>query len=174
MGWVFTGRAMHHDTAILARYVPDLAKDPFQVALTAWHWMPQVVVGVALLFFGGLPYVLWGVFFRTVFGLHCTWLVNSATHIWGSRRFATRDDSTNNWWVAILAFGEGWHNNHHAHPTSARHGLAWFEFDLNWIFINTLKRLGLAWDVKVARIKQPVPYDENDTLVIDEGATELA
>ena len=144
MGWVFTGRAMHHDTEILARYVPDLSKDPFHVALTAWHWMPQVVVGVALLLFGGLPYVLWGVFFRTVFGLHCTWLVNSATHLWGSRRFRTRDDSTNNWWVALLSFGEGWHNNHHAHPVSARHGLAWYELDINWYGIRALRAAGLA------------------------------
>ena len=97
------------------------------------------MVGFALLAFGGVPYVLWGIFFRTTFGLHCTWLVNSATHLWGSRRFATRDDSTNNWWVALLSFGEGWHNNHHAHPTSARHGLAWYEFDFNWIGISTLR-----------------------------------
>ena len=82
-----------------------------------------------------------------------TWLVNSATHKWGSRRFATRDDSTNNWWVALLTFGEGWHNNHHAYPTSARHGLAWFEVNLNWMGIRTLEALGLAWDIKTARIK---------------------
>jgi len=174
MGWIIMGEGLHHDASVLARYTPDLSRDKFHVGLSNWHWVSNVVVGFALLAFGGWTYVLWGIFFRTTFGLHCTWLVNSATHIWGSRRFATRDDSTNNWWVAILAFGEGWHNNHHAHPTSARHGLAWFEFDLNWIFISTLKRLGLAWDVKVARIKQPVPYEENDTLVIDEGATELA
>ena len=68
-----------------------------------------------------------------------TWLVNSVTHMWGSRRFATRDDSRNNWWVALITSGEGWHNNHHAHPTSARHGLAWYEFDLSWIQINILK-----------------------------------
>ena len=78
-------------------------------------------------------------FFRTTFGLHCTWLVNSATHLWGSRRFKTRDDSTNNWWVALLTFGEGWHNNHHAHPVSARHGLAWYELDINWIGISALE-----------------------------------
>ena len=65
--------------------------------------------------------------------------MNSATHLWGSRRFKTRDDSTNNWWVALLTFGEGWHNNHHAHPVSARHGLAWYELDLNWIGISTLR-----------------------------------
>ena len=79
--------------------------------------------------------VLWGVFLRVVFGLHATWLVNSATHMWGGRRFATRDDSRNNWWVALITFGEGWHNNHHAHPTSARHGLAWYEFDPSWILL---------------------------------------
>ena len=154
VGWILTGQAMHHDTEILARYVPDLSKDRFHVSLTRWHWVPQVVGGLALLAFGGIPYVLWGVFFRTTFTLHATWLVNSATHMWGSRRFQTRDDSTNNLWVALLSFGEGWHNNHHAHPVSARHGLAWYELDLNWIGIRTLQLLGLAWDVKVARIKQ--------------------
>jgi sn-1 stearoyl-lipid 9-desaturase len=103
--------------------------------------------------------VLWGIFFRTTVGLHATWLVNSATHKWGTRRFKTRDDSTNNWWVALLTFGEGWHNNHHAHPTSARHGLAWYELDQNWIGIRTLQWLGLAWDIKLAKIKQPMAED---------------
>ncbi|MDH4065413.1 MAG: fatty acid desaturase [Acidobacteriota bacterium] len=154
MGWIMTGKAMHHDTQILKRYTPDLSKDPFHVALTNWHWVPQVVVGLILLAIGGLPYVLWGVFFRTVFGLHCTWAVNSATHLWGSRRFATRDDSTNNWWVAMFTWGEGWHNNHHAHPVSARHGLAWYEIDVNYMGIKTLEALGLAWDVKVAKVTQ--------------------
>jgi stearoyl-CoA desaturase (delta-9 desaturase) len=154
MGWIMTGQAMHHDTTVLKRYVPDLSKDKFHVALTTWHWIPQVVVGLALLAFGGLPYVLWGVFFRTTFGLHCTWLVNSATHLWGSRRFVTRDDSTNNWWVALLSWGEGWHNNHHAHPVSARHGLAWYEVDMNYMAIRALEAAGLVWDVKVAKINE--------------------
>ena len=71
--------------------------------------------------------------------------------------------------VAALSFGEGWHNNHHAHPTSARHGLAWYEFDLNWIMISLMRMFGLAWDIKVAKIKQPVSYEENDTLIVDEA-----
>ena len=79
--------------------------------------------------------MLWGIFLRTVVGLHATWLVNSVTHIWGSRRFETRDTSTNNWWVALLSFGDGWHNNHHAYPVSARHGLRWYEIDFNWYTI---------------------------------------
>ena len=65
--------------------------------------------------------------------------MNSATHMWGRRRFATKDDSRNIWWVALLTFGEGWHNNHHAHPTSARHGLAWYEFDLTWLELKVLQ-----------------------------------
>ena len=71
----------------------------------------------------GIAMVLWGVLLRVTLGLHATWLVNSATHMWGSRRFQTRDESRNSWWVALLTGGEGWHNNHHAHPVSARHGL---------------------------------------------------
>ena len=122
MGWILTGEGLHHDAAVLTKYVPDLCRDRVHVFLSTWHWISNVIVGIGLLVFGGIPYVLWGIFFRTTFGLHCTWLVNSATHIWGSRRFTTRDDSTNNWWVALITFGEGWHNNHHAHPVSARHG----------------------------------------------------
>ena len=170
MGWIIMGQGLHQETALLARYTPDLSRDAFHVALTKWHWVPQVVVGLVLLAFGGIPYVLWGIGARTVFGLHTTWAVNSATHLWGSRRFATKDDSTNNWWVALVTFGEGWHNNHHAHPTSARHGLAWYEVDLNWMGISFLKALGLAWDVKEARLTQPVNYEENDTLELDEEA----
>jgi stearoyl-CoA desaturase (delta-9 desaturase) len=170
MGWILTGEGLHHDAAVLSKYAPDLCRDRFHVWLSKWHWLTNVVVGLILLAFGGIPYVLWGIFFRTIVGLHTTWAVNSATHMWGSRRFETRDDSTNNWWVALLTFGEGWHNNHHAHPTSARHGLAWYELDLNWIGISFLKAFGLAWDLKLAKIKQPVPLEENDRLGLPDEA----
>jgi fatty-acid desaturase len=164
MGWILLGDGLHHDASVLNRYVPDLSRDAFHRWLSKWHWLSNVVVGLALLAFGGISYVLWGIFFRTTWGLHSTWLVNSATHLWGSRRFKTRDDSTNNWWVALLTFGEGWHNNHHAHPTSARHGLAWYELDLNWIGINILRALGLAWDVKVAKIGAPRPREADEAV----------
>jgi stearoyl-CoA desaturase (delta-9 desaturase) len=104
-----------------------------------------------------VQYVLWGIFLRTVVGLHATWLVNSATHMWGTRRFLTTDTSRNSFWVALLTFGEGWHNNHHAHPQSARHGLTWYEIDMNWYGIAALRALGLAWDVKAPRLTAPVP-----------------
>jgi len=151
MGWILMGKAMHHDTTMLARYVPDLAKDKFHIWITKYHYVPLIVLGVLLLAFGGWPMLFWGVFVRTTFGLHSTWLVNSATHSWGTRRFKTRDDSTNSWWVALFTFGEGWHNNHHAHPVSARHGIAWYEVDLNWYGIWLLQKVGLAH--KVYRIK---------------------
>jgi len=152
MGWILTGKSMHHDTTTLAHYVPDLAKDKFHVWITKYHYAPMIVLGLALLAAGGPPLLLWGVFLRTVVGLHATWLVNSATHLWGSRRFATRDSSTNNWVVALLTFGEGWHNNHHAYPTSARHGLKWYEVDVNWYGIQALKLLGLARQVQHASL----------------------
>jgi stearoyl-CoA desaturase (delta-9 desaturase) len=100
--------------------------------------------------------MLWGIFLRTVVGLHCTWLVNSATHMWGTQRFLTTDDSKNSFWVAILTFGEGWHNNHHAHPQAARHGLAWYEVDTNWYVICAMRAMGLVWDVKAPKLKDAI------------------
>jgi fatty-acid desaturase len=152
MGWILRGTAQRYEPEVLTRYAPDLVKDRFHVWLNKWYWVPLVVLGAALLVFGGWAYLMWAVFFRVTFNLHATWLVNSATHMWGSRRFATRDDSKNNWWVALLTFGEGWHNNHHAHPTAARHGLAWYEIDLNWWGIRTLQFLGLAKAIKLVSL----------------------
>ena len=157
MGWILSGVSMHAETALLSRYAPDLARDKFHVWLSKYHWVPMVVVGLALLAIGGWPCVMWGIFLRVTVQLHATWLVNSATHMWGSRRFETKDHSRNSWWVALLTGGEGWHNNHHAHPVSARHGLAWYEFDPNYLGILTLKKLGLAWDVKVAQFDKHDP-----------------
>ncbi|MFN7992766.1 MAG: fatty acid desaturase [Bryobacteraceae bacterium] len=157
VGWILLGEAKHNNTRLMSKYAPDLAKDPFYVWLNDYHWVPNVVLAIVLFAIGGLPMMLWGSCLRVVIGLHATWLVNSATHMWGSRRFATRDDSRNNWWVALITFGEGWHNNHHAHPTSARHGLAWYELDISWIQIQLLKLLGIAKGIKVAKVNTAVP-----------------
>lgn len=160
MLWIVFGEGNHNNTAMMAKYAPDLARDPFHRWLNTWHWVPLTVLGVALFALGGLPMLLWGVFLRVTVGLHFTWMVNSITHIWGSRRFSTRDDSRNNVLVALLTFGEGWHNNHHAHPTSARHGLAWYELDVTWLQIRLLKALGLASNVKVAKSDTDLPASE--------------
>ncbi|MDT7541876.1 MAG: sn stearoyl-lipid 9-desaturase [Acidobacteriota bacterium] len=149
MGWILRGTAQQHGDDVMRRYAPDLMRDRFHVIVNQFYWIPLVVLGIVLFAFGGWSMLFWGVFLRVTVNLHATWLVNSATHLWGSRRFKTTDDSTNLWWVALLTFGEGWHNNHHAHPRAARHGLAWYEIDLNWWGIRTLQLLGLAKDIKL-------------------------
>jgi stearoyl-CoA desaturase (delta-9 desaturase) len=154
VGWLLTGETMHNDAANLMPYVPDLRKDKFHVWISRWHWVPITVLGFVLLVLGGWRFLLWGIFFRTVLGLHSTWLVNSATHMWGSRRFPTNDTSRNSFWVALLTFGERWHNNHHAHPQSPRHGLTWYELDFNWYGICILQTLGIAWDLKARRFSK--------------------
>jgi stearoyl-CoA desaturase (delta-9 desaturase) len=152
MGGIVFGERRHNDTSMRARYAPDLAKVPFYRWLNTYHYVPLTVLGILLFAFGGIQMLLWGVCLRVIVGLHATWLVNSATHMFGSRRFATKDDSRNSWWVALLTFGEGWHNNHHAHPASARHGLAWYELDITWLQISLLRRLGVAKSVRVADV----------------------
>jgi len=92
-------------------------------------------------------FVVWGMFVRMVYVLHVTWFVNSATHIWGYRNYETTDDSKNLWWVGLLAWGEGWHNNHHAYQRMARHGHKWWEIDMSFWTIWAMEKVGLAWNV---------------------------
>ena len=133
----------------MQRYAPDLMKDPVHLWLNRLYFVPLILSGIVLLALGGWSMLFVGTFLRVTIGLHATWLVNSATHMWGSRRFETTDDSKNSWWVALLTFGEGWHNNHHAHPRAARHGLHWYEIDVNWYGIRTLQFLGLAKSIRL-------------------------
>jgi stearoyl-CoA desaturase (delta-9 desaturase) len=160
MGWILFGDTHHNNTELMGKYAPDLGREPFYRWLNTYHYLPLTTLGLILLAVGGWSMVLWGIFLRVIVGLHATWLVNSATHMWGSRRFETRDDSRNSWWVALLTFGEGWHNNHHAHPVSARHGLAWYEFDISWITLRILNAFGIVRDLKVAKVRQPLPAEE--------------
>lgn len=152
IGWIFEGHSLDRNIVATVHYAQDLAKDKYHVLMTKWHFLPQVLLGVVLYAIGGWQFVLWGIFVRVVFSWHATWFVNSAAHVWGSRRFETRDDSRNLWWVALIAHGEGWHNNHHAHPSSARHGLAWYEIDVNWYGIRILHKLGLVTELRLASL----------------------
>lgn len=154
VGWIVWGTAHHHSETTRDRYAPDLINDRYYRWLARFYYVPLSILGVLLLVFGGWGVMLWGVFLRLTLMLHATWLVNSATHLWGKTRFETGDDSRNSWWVALLTFGEGWHNNHHAYPTSARHGLRWYEFDLNWLGIRILQLFGLAHSVKCVRLDE--------------------
>jgi len=132
-----------------ARYAPELVADPVHRVLNRIHIVPNILLGFALFFWGGWSFLIWGMFLRLVVGLHVTWFVNSATHTWGYRTYETPEGSRNLWWVGLSAWGEGWHNNHHAFQRSARHGLEWWEIDANWLAIRALAAMGLATDIQL-------------------------
>jgi len=166
MGWLFVRDRRHDTVSHYERYVRDLLRDPFYLQLERhgmWffvyivhallimlagaavgRWLTGTWSGAAQL---GASWFIWGVVVRTVFVLHGTWAVNSLAHVWGYRNYETRDNSRNNWLVALLAHGEGWHNNHHAAPRSARHGHRWWEFDMSWWVIRCWEACGLVHEV---------------------------
>jgi len=154
VGWILHPTENLKDKARFRRYAPELVDDAFYCWLNRFYYVPLIALAVALLGIGGVKVMLWGIFLRVTIGLHCTWLVNSATHLWGKQRFSTREDSRNSLWVALLTFGEGWHNNHHAFPRAARHGLAWYEIDLNWMGIRVLQYLGVARAIRLTTNEQ--------------------
>ncbi len=134
----------------------DIQRDPVLCFIDRFWYMPQFFLAAALFaggwlwlgnWMGGVSWVLWGGCLRVVLLYHATWFVNSAAHTWGYRNFQTSDDSRNNWWVALVSFGEGWHNNHHAQQRSAAHGMRWFEFDITYLTIRLMRMMGLAWKV---------------------------
>ncbi|CAN7069575.1 unnamed protein product [Brassica oleracea var. botrytis] len=129
--------------------VSDLLRQPFYRFLQRTFGLHQIAFGLLLYFCGGMPFLAWGLGVATVVRSHTTFLVNSVCHIWGTRAWNTPDFSKNNWWVAIITFGEGWHNNHHAFEFSARHGLEWWQLDVTWYLIRFLKATGLATNVKL-------------------------
>ena len=146
MGWMLFEAPSRED---LPRFTRDIADDPVYQFLQKYFVPIQVVLGILFYLLGGWPFVVWGIFVRIVVVFHCTWLVNSATHMFGYQTYESGDRSTNCWWVALITYGEGWHNNHHAYQHSARHGLRWWEIDLTWMTISLLQTLGLATKVKL-------------------------
>lgn len=152
VGWLFRRRLKG-----LGRYTPDLRADRVTRAVNAqFYWLvlaglviPAVIAGLLTLsLYGAFLGFLWGGMVRILLVHHITWSVNSVCHLWGTRPFRTGDQSRNNPVVGVLALGEGWHNNHHAFPTSARHGLTWWQFDPSYLLILAMKKIGLVWDVR--------------------------
>ncbi len=167
MMWLFAhDEVLDHPTKHL-RYVPELARDRFHMFLQKTQLFQLALLGAALYAWGGWPFLIWGVFVRTSFVYHSTWLVNSAAHIWGYQTFETNEGSRNNWFVALLTYGEGWHNNHHAYPYSAAHGLRWWEIDLTYLTIRLLALFGLADNIRLPRgnpAKLPAPQHAGPTI----------
>ncbi len=147
--WMIQTDDSIHTREFSQKYALDLYRGNFHRFFNKYWWLPSTFLAVIFFFIGGLPLVLWGIFVPVAVGLQFTWLVNSVCHRFGSRMFNTDDDSKNNWWVALLTWGEGWHNNHHAKPTRARHGLVWYQIDPSWIMIRFLSLLGLAKSIKL-------------------------
>lgn len=132
----------HHE-----RFAPDLCRDPFFRSLDRFHYVPSLLLAAGLLGMGGIGLLLWGICVRVVFAHHATYCVNSVCHRWGWKCFEDAP-GTNNGWVALLTLGEGWHNNHHARPSCAAHGLGPAQVDASWLFIKLLGWLHLAWDIR--------------------------
>lgn len=165
-GWYMVRVDRARRAELLQRYAKDAMRDPLCALLERnLNWVTLIAISW-LAFFGagwgaalamgasiaesiqfGASVLVWGVFVRTVVVFQITMCVNSITHLWGYRNYATNDNSKNNFWIGILSNGEGWHNNHHADSSSARHGHLWWELDIAWHTIRLLQRVGLAWDV---------------------------
>ncbi|MEM9411133.1 MAG: fatty acid desaturase [Planctomycetota bacterium] len=166
MGWLFIDNRELSTMSAYDRYARDIIRDPFYFWLQKnlnWVW---VFVGhaVAITLLGfviglaatgtlagatqlGAKFMMWGVIMRTIFTWHVTWGINSVAHMWGYRNYETREDSQNNWLFALLTNGEGWHNNHHADPRSARHGHKWWELDITFISLKVFEKLGIVKNI---------------------------
>jgi len=162
MGWLFVDNKATSTASAYDRYVKDLMRDKYYMWLQrgqkwilvyAIHALAFIPLGmIAGLFTGEMvrttaQFFFWGVIMRTIFTWHVTWAINSAAHMWGYRNYETREDSRNNWLFAILTNGEGWHNNHHADPRSARHGHRWWEVDITYLTLAGLQKIGLISDL---------------------------
>ena len=148
--WMFPRRDPDALDAHCRRWAPDLYKDNgirfLHQTFLLWHFL--IGGGHAMYDWRtGISWLVWGLAVRMVYVFHVTWFVNSATHIWGYRNYETTDNSRNLWWVGLLAFGEGWHNNHHAFQRMAKHGHMWWEVDTTYWAILAMEKLGLAWNV---------------------------
>ena len=174
LGWLFAP-----EPPDLARSVPDLVADPVLrfVDKFFWFWVligwvaPGVFAGLLMhSWLAALDGFLWGGLVRTFVHHHITWSINSVCHVWGTRPFAVADQSRNNAVFAVLALGEGWHNNHHAFPTSARHGLRWWQIDITWWVILLLRRMGVVRDVRVPAAKAIAARLKNSPTAPDEPA----
>jgi stearoyl-CoA desaturase (delta-9 desaturase) len=128
--------------------IPDFARYPELVWLNRWHFVAPLALIVACFAIGGLSGFVWGFAISTTLLWHSTYTVNSLAHLWGSRRYPTTDDSRNNPWIALLTFGEGWHNNHHHYMASARQGFFWWEIDVTYYLLRGLQAVGLVWDIR--------------------------
>ena len=154
--WILYPRPKFFAQDAYKKYAPDLAREPFYQWLDRYHLLLQIPLGLLLYSLGGWSFIIYGMFLRSVLLWHSTWLINSASHLRGYRTFEVEDGSRNLWWAAILTYGEGWHNNHHAYPNVVKAGWQWWEIDVTWWSIQTLKTLGIAKKVVMPPLQAEV------------------
>lgn len=142
-GWIFDKR--YNTTDMSA--TPDLSKYPELRFLSRWEQLPSVALGVIVFAVAGWEGLIVGFAWSTVVLYHCTFFINSLAHVHGNQRYVTGDDSRNNWWLAVITLGEGWHNNHHAYQRSCRQGFRWYEVDFTYYALAALSWLGVVWDL---------------------------
>lgn len=160
VGWILS---KDHEETDLSR-VQDLAKYPELMWLNKYHLVPPTVLAVAIFLVGGLPALMWGFFVSTVLLWHGTFTINSLSHVFGKKRFATTDESRNNALLAIITMGEGWHNNHHHYQRSVNQGFYWWEIDMSYYILWTLSKVGLVRDLHTppARVLSDKRLDAKD------------
>jgi stearoyl-CoA desaturase (delta-9 desaturase) len=151
IGWLLVKDPNLRSKEFVEEYASDLEKYKFQNWLDRFEWLPITALGVALFLFIGIKGVLFGVFLPVVANWHFTFLINSLTHYYGYRTYDTRDKSTNILWLFPFTFGECFHNTHHKFPTSVRHGLKWWEIDMNWYAIWLFSKVGLVWNLQLPK-----------------------
>ncbi len=144
IGWIVSDR--YNDTR--TNYIADFAKFPELRWLDKYHWVAPATLGVSIYLIGGLPLFLWAFVLSTVLLWHDTFTINSLSHLFGTVRYQTTDTSKNNWFLALLTLGEGWHNNHHHFMASARQGFFWWEIDITYYLLKLLSWCGLVWDLR--------------------------
>jgi stearoyl-CoA desaturase (delta-9 desaturase) len=147
LGWILSDEYDHYDPKRIA----DLVKYPELRWLDKYHLVPTILYGAAIYYIGGYAAFVWGYLVATVVLYHGTFLINSLAHIWGTRRFATPDESRNNFWLALVTLGEGWHNNHHFFMSSTRQGIRWWEVDITYYMLKMLSWLRITRDLRPFR-----------------------
>jgi stearoyl-CoA desaturase (delta-9 desaturase) len=160
VGWILSSD--HVDTPLEA--IQDFARYPELRWLDRFHWVPGLVLALACFLIGGWSGLVWGFVLSTILVYHATFTINSLSHLFGSRRYATLDDSRNNLFLALITLGEGWHNNHHHYQSSANQGFFWWEIDVSYCIIRGLAAVGLVWDLRkpgakalAHRLAKPLP-----------------
>jgi len=170
VGWIF---ARHNAKTDLVK-VDDFARYIELRWLHRLELVPAVTLGVLCFLVGGWPGLVVGFFWSTVLVYHATFCINSLAHVSGTKRYVTGDDSRNNWLLALLTMGEGWHNNHHAYQSSARQGFRWWEIDVTFYILKLLSWTGIVWDLKLPPVAVQKNLQRLGSRVIERSAAQLA